>query len=624
MRRLLPLVLLSAFLSLAVGCLADLESTCQSDADCPAGHSCAPGEIRSCVADPGAGGSGGDGGTGGAGGAGGDGGSGGTGGGGGSEIEPVDVPVQVQFRLSLGLENLLEETERPVHQLVVRYEHVDGMQVLELPLDPAWRLVDEPAEPLEFTVEATYEEVKVTVEAHALVHDGTDAVFAQGSAYLPVDEAAPVEPSDSPAGFESDAFQLEVMLGLDSEFDFDGDGDPDLFDCKPDDRDIFRGSPDACDGEVTSCGPALCTLELPEEQHARDLACSPATGLCVAAVGAIAGGPPAEGSGSIRIYPTDFEGGAEPIVVDVADPLGVAVNDHAANDSIFLFTTSTRIRFLSLEGLLHDHRLSSSGDLNGPLAVSPFGKTALAFRDRPVADVFDPTESLGLLDNIVGKNDNCGASGSICSTVDFNELEKDNPLNSEALPIRAVATQSSSTNDPVFTVITSNEARANIMRINSRTREISGDASGTLKPLPTSYPRSVSIAGVGNVIVFAGGAAESEAEAVWLRAGNDAASFSSPTPFPLPEGSCPAALDGGASASSLLMADDCGGRVWRIPLAEEGHPTETADVDAVEIALPDDCKSPSVLASIPGTGDEEPVTFVACKGSNRIVVLGRN
>lgn len=618
MRRRLPLVFLAVSLVWVVGCLSDLESTCQSDTDCPAGQRCSSGEIRSCIAGPGSGGKGGVGGTGGDGGVGGVGGDGGTGG-----FPPVTVPVELQFELDTDLAVFLERpVERPVHELAVRYNHIEGQKYFKFPIEPQAL----PGAPLEFTVDASYDEVTIEVEAMSVLQDGTPAVFAKGSAVLP--EAA-IKPHKGQGGEGGSInilpFPLDVTWSIAPDFNFDGDKDPDAIDCAPDDDTIFHGSSDVCNGDVTSCGPALCTLELPDGQHARDVACSPATGRCVVAVGAIDGGPPASGSGSVRIYPTVFDADSQPIVVDVSDPLGVAVNDAALEQAPFLYSTPSSVRYLARDGTSLKQTILTSGDTNGVLVIAPHSSLALAFRDRPFSDVFDPTETISAIEKLLGgRNAQCGSDKSICNTIDLTQLGDSEPLGPQAVPRSAVISQATSINDPVAQVIFSGDSRMSVMRINPGTREISQSASGTLVPLSTLEPRGLGLSQSGNVLFVGGGESGEEVEAAWIRVGISFGAYSDPTPFPLPAGACPAALDGAASAETLLMADDCTGSLWLIPLEEEGHPSETADVDAVRITLPEDCRSPSVLASIPAMGEEQAVTFIGCKGSNQIVVLGRN
>lgn len=99
-------------------------------------------------------------------------------------------------------------------------------------------------------------------------------------------------------------------------------------------------------------------------------------------------------------------------------------------------------------------------------------------------------------------------------------------------------------------------------------------------------------------------------------------SHGSPKPIGLPDSACAASLDSQRSGKYLLLADDCNGSLWELPLDEEGRPTETEQF--VQHPLGEHCNEPFILASLPEADGEPGVTFVGCRGKNHILVLDRS
>lgn len=69
-----------------------------------------------------------------------------------------------------------------------------------------------------------------------------------------------------------------------------------------------------------------------------------------------------------------------------------------------------------------------------------------------------------------------------------------------------------------------------------------------------------------------------------------------------------------------LIADDCNGVLWELPLDGDGKPTEGEPIRH-DLA---GCNKPFVIDSLPATDEQGPMTFVGCEGKSHILVLGRN
>lgn len=585
-RSFLPLAL--ALFGLGIfGCLSDLEDICQTDADCPGGGRCAvDGGLRYCVPGPGDDGSGGVGGKGGSGGSGGKGGSGGS-----SEFEAT---VELKIAPDAELAEFLGTADRPLGALSLRYESGGVKREVEIPLE---KPTDLPIASVEASLPlaSAAETLSLRVEAQAYLHDETTlALFASGQA--------------TGEFMDGETTSLSVSLALDPHFDWDGDKDPDAKDCYPDDPNRHHEAFEVCDGEPQACGSQFCFIKLKENQTVRDLACSVSERKCAVVIG--------EGeSGIVRIYESEFP--SEPVEVENVDnPLGVAWSETNGSGATLLISVRDRIYLSDTTGSLLSGTVTPSGDLLGPIEVSTHGNFAVALEsDRTSLQAFDP-EAAAYATTSVG----CDDPESSCRTISLKGLSDtdDEPVAPNAKVSIAQIYHSMKENAPNVYCSFTGDPRIALIRV--RDLVIRDNDSGLLPAQSDNEPRAVKLFSNDQRIAIVGGTSPELAFGAWAVPASTINGQGEMSSMILPPDSCPAALDAKRNESALLMADDCKGMLWELPLDEEGKPTGK---DFVPYPLKD-CDKPFVLASLPADGEEGPLTFVGCEGEEHILVHGRH
>lgn len=590
-------VLFSLALGLAfaglVGCLSDLEDLCQTDADCPGTQRCRESDgVKFCAAEPtgtGGIGGGGDGGDGG-----GPGGSGGVGGSGGAA--PFEAVVELEIVPSDGLADFLaelKEFERRVGSLSLSYETGGSVRNVEVPLSEPSLL---PLASIEarLPMETASETIELKVSANALRIDESLAPFAFG--------AVTEEFSDQ------EKTKVSISLELDVKFDFDLDETPDATDCDPHDGEVYPGAEDLCDGKLQACGQPYCLIELEKSETVRDISCSVSERKCAAV---IASGE----SGKVRIYGEEFP--SEPVEVEgVEKAKGIAWNS-AGSQSHLLIIEPELVSFSDASGDRLAAHIVPSLDLAGPVHSSIHGNVAVAPGVEPFTlQVFDPASG-----STLPGGESCD-SDSHCTPLGVGSIfggETGLPGDS-VISGAAIYRQGGIGNIAVYLHF-ANDSRLGYLQLNS-SRAIREENSGLYAPFPEGTKiRFIASFGEDERLFFGLQGPDQVQSAAWVKKEAGLGVHKTPVEIELPPNSCPAALDAKRSESSLLMADDCTGTLWELPLDEEGKPTgENFD----PYSLGEHCKKPFVLDSLPAAGEQDAMTFVGCEGENHILVLGRH
>lgn len=572
-RSVYPTLLAFGLACAAIGCLKDLDDLCQTDGDCPVGQRCqALDGVKYCVGDStGPGGTGGTGGTG--------------GGGGGVEFQAV---VDVELRPDADLADFLGRHERKVSAIAFRYSSGGADRHVEFPLSEPSSLPIGPVE-AQLPLSSEAETLEVKVEARVVRLDEVVATFALGE----VTEEFSIHERAS----------VSVDLSLDEAFDWDVDGDFDVSDCDPDDPEVFDGAKDWCDGKRQACGQDYCLIRLDDDQTVRDLACSPAERKCAVVVE----GPAAS---VVRIYEPSFS--EDPVELEgVTGALGVEWNKDESGDYLIV-TEEERILFSSPTGELASGKISPQGSLQGVLDTSVHGRISAAPISRPLMlQVFEPRVGRDL-----PAQSDCDTVGSGCITLTRDDFVNGlGPIEDGVKVRQALVYHLKADGDAAVYLLFDGDDRIGLARfdmsLNLRT-------SGSGYFTPGQSIRFIDSFASNTNLFAASGSSPEEAEAFWAPLVASSGSQLDLSPVVLPEGSCPSAIDSQRSDTALLMADDCTGSLWEIPLDEEGRPLGEG-FEQYRLA---DCAEPFVLASLPAAGEQEAVTFVGCKGENHILVHG--
>lgn len=573
-RSVYPTLLAFGLACAAIGCLKDLDDLCQTDGDCPVGQRCrALHGVKYCVGDStGPGGTGGTGGTG--------------GGGGGVEFQAV---VDVELRPDADLADFLGRHERKVSAIAFRYSSGGADRHVEFPLSEPSSLPIGPVE-AQLPLSSEAETLEVKVEARVVRLDEVVATFALGE----VTEEFSIHERAS----------VSVDVSLDEAFDWDVDGDFDVSDCDPDDPEVFDGAKDWCDGKRQACGQDYCLIRLDDDQTVRDLACSPAERKCAVVVE----GPAAS---VVRIYEPSFS--EDPVELEgVTGALGVEWSKDGSGEYLIVIEEG-RVLFSSPTGEVSSGHLSPVGNLSGSLSVSAHGTVAAAPLARPLMlQLFDPRtarSSAGVIE--------CDTANSDCTTLNATDFVANlGAISNDALIRQVVVYNSVAGGDSALYLLFDGDERVGLARVDAD-RKMQQDKSGFVFG---GAPHFGFVAPFANKTrLFAGAGHDSDSSvAFWARMSLSKGTQQDLSPVVLPEGSCPSAIDSQRSDTALLMADDCTGSLWEIPLDEEGRPLGEG-FEQYRLA---DCAEPFVLASLPAAGEQEAVTFVGCKGENHILVHG--
>ncbi|WP_205624721.1 putative metal-binding motif-containing protein [Vulgatibacter incomptus] len=431
------------------------------------------------------------------------------------------------------------------------------------------------------------------VQATALTLAGAPAHFAAATAE--VDATAP----DSLAA-------VRFVLSLSPDFDYDGDGYSDVVDCDPDDPTIHPGADDPCDGVDRSCNPGVCYLPLPAgKTGVRDITCDATT--CLVAVGGKDGG-----KGAILRFDATLAAPEPRSAFETDDPRGLAI--LSSNSTTLFYEASTRtISSVGADDSAGRQFLVGAG-LRGVISTSPFETMAFAsFASAPRLLSFAPTALAGAPGDL-----ECDAGAEACTFIRLENLsDGESTLGNTATPSRIVTRHTDSNTDGIVYITFREDNRLGIATVDAGTRQLVPGASGLLHALATERPRALHLSSNAKVLYVAGGI-ESNGEAAAISTGRLPSSHTS-TPFDLPAGTCPSALK--VIGSKLFVADDCQGRVWELALGADGLPA--AGFAPVEHALPG-CTKPSMLASVPASGQASAALLVGCADADRIVVLGRD
>lgn len=316
----------------------------------------------------------------------------------------------------------------------------------------------------------------------------------------------------------------------------------------------------------------------------------------------------------VRIYDSEFPSNSIE-VIGVNRALGVSWNE---TEGTLAITVPSGVIFVTATAESLSGSLVATRDINGTILLSKFGKFGLApALGTTDLQAFNPTAAAQSENPI-----SCGSSSSVCKSVSVSGLPRDGqPALPDGAEIeRAVVYHEDESAYPVAYLVLTTDFRLGVARIDDNFA-FRKDDSGMLDLFDgQGRPRSMTLS-KGKYLLVGSGEAPTEAMAVSLQAANNFLSHNQPEPMTLPAGACPAALDSTRSDSALLMADDCTGSLWELPLDEEGRPTGE---DPVLHSLGDKCKKPFKLASLPASGEEEALTFVGCEGENYILVHNRN
>ncbi|HWV38925.1 MAG TPA: hypothetical protein VN033_10670, partial [Vulgatibacter sp.] len=552
----------------------------------------------------GAGGMGGVGGAGGSGaggsgaggaGAGGSGAGGAGGAGSGGSGGEVGATPHLLFAAFVGgeLEGYLAEHPRSIVQLLLRVEGAP-----EIPLQTGFDLEDGGLPSQGDGVAGLPLEVPFDAEegtAASLVVE-LRAAAARGGELEPAVLSVARREVEVTASASPEAIPI-VLEAIDPDFDHDGDGAPDVADCAPDDGERYPGALDVCDGVERDCVEGSCVLPLPAGYAAvRDVACE-AEG-CVAAVAGVQAG-----AGALLFYEPALDSEEPRAIVEEVDPVGVGI-----------VPGGDRVMFSRL-GAPALVVADSSPDLTTlflptvpgrEIEFSTSGTLGVAASTGPAALVFDPNS------NNASDFESCNTQGTDCYFVDLRTLfEPPAPPMSELAPIALqVAYGSSSEFGIIYTGFSGNEYIA-IITVAPITRMTENSLTGLFAATSVA-PRTLTLSPDHRHLYVTGGATASAAEAALVPTGGPPAAHQ-PTPFPLPQGTCPSAS--WAAADRLWLADDCQSAVWELPLDADEIPIGST---AVRHDLPG-CAAPSRLAS-----PDASAIVVACAGAGHLAVIGRD
>ncbi|WP_373046561.1 putative metal-binding motif-containing protein [Vulgatibacter sp.] len=579
---------------LGTGCLDDIPSDCQTDADCGPGARCVLDGVKICVAD----GAGGAGGTGGSGGTGGTGGAGGTGGSGGA-VMPIGVPVGVDVFADAGLAAFLAANERQVREITVRVRVGDGEPVEQVFADPPFESYvlqgQEGGDPLRFVVDAEAAEGRaavfaVEVEARALLADGALAPFAVASGTVEVEAV------------DGEIVEAVVVAALVTAFDYDGDEAADGLDCAPDDAAVYPGALDICDGVDADCAPnGVCIVMLPEGNLVTSLDCE--GGVCVAAVDS----PEAAGA----LYEVSHLGSTRVLTdLTVDAPAGLAFGAGGLSESgLYLVDrVANRVRALSPSGDSKAGAMVPSSVMHGAVAISHAGTAGFVpYRDVVGAEFFSPSGIGGGLGEV-----SCSPIAA-CKPVDLSMLsDGSTALNSGALIAQMAVRHTSSIANPQAYAIFEGDDRLAVAQVNRSNGSLPAGTSGLLEVAEDSTPTALALSH-DESLLYVAGVSESGGFLATLTTGNDLASHGAPLVTSLGEGACPTAVTVG---TQRLYALDCRGEVLQLSLTEAG---DAEDGTLVRTAIPH-CSVGKPLGTIPRTADD--LLVIGCTEENRIAVVG--
>lgn len=577
-RSVYPTLLAFGLACAAIGCLKDLEDLCQTDGDCPVGQRCqALDGVKYCVGDStGPGGTGGTGGTG--------------GGGGGEEFEAV---VDLELLPDSDLAAYLTTAKREAEAITLRYSTGGKDRQVDLPLSEPSNLPLAPME-IRLPLASEVESLKLRVEARTQRRDEVLATFAFGEV---TEEFS-----------ANDRTSVTVNLSLDSAFDWDGDGDADVTDCEPDDPEVHNDAYDLCDGKRQACGQDFCFIRLDDGQTVGDLSCSTAERKCAAVL-------TTGDQGIVRIYEPSFP--SEPVDVEgITKAMGIAWNSSGGKSHLIM-AEPWLLSFSDPSGNLLPGQLGMSVEISGAVKASVQGNIAIVSGAGALLFVaFEPGAAAEH-----SKKVTCDTTGSACTTVVLDTtFGGDGKVPVDSHVTRADVYRPVSVGDIGVHLQFSGFERLGFVRL-TNTRMIKPDESGLMTSLVAGRPpRFISSFGNDGRLFVSLQGEPAEEEALWLQKGLGLDSQGDPVPVTLPPSSCPSALDSQRSDSALLMADDCTGSLWELPLDEEGKPMGEG---FVRHPLGERCAEPFVLASLPAADEEGAVTFVGCKGENHILVHGR-
>src|SRR5690606_38971032 len=363
---------------------------------------------------------------------------------------------------------------------------------------------------------------------------------------------------------------------------------------------------DVCDGVRTACED-FCFIPLEDAHFVRDLACSTVERKCAAVIE----GP---SSSVVRIYDPTFP--STPVEVEgISEARGVAWNTFLSATHLMIAEPKL-LAFAQPDGKLAAGQIGTTVEISGRLHASIQGNIAVVpALDLPSIVVFDPS----LAPARTGKV-SCGGTGSACSTIALLNYIKSGDgeplIPSDSNVVRAEAFRLDLLGDIAVHLQFRDFDKIGFLQL-SGARVV--QESGLLNVLgERRVPRLLASFG-GDEWLFV---ASDALHAAWLQKGIDMSSHGLPKPIGLPDSACAASLDSQRSGKYLLLADDCNGSLWELPLDEEGRPTETEQF--VQHPLGEHCNEPFILASLPEADGEPGVTFVGCRGKNHILVLDRS
>lgn len=556
------------------GCLSDLEDLCQTDADCPAGGRCAVEDgFRYCIPGPGAGGNGGTGGVGGS-------------GGGAAEFEAI---VDLELLPDEELADFLERIPRRVDAVTLHYLSGGGERTVKVPLEEPSAL-PLASLTLRLSLASQSEALTIDVTAHVTLKNDEPGTLATGQleAEFAADQTHPVS----------------VRLSLNHDFDWDGDDDPDITDCGPDDPAVHHGAIDFCDGTQQACGQSFCLIPLEDNLTVRDLACSLTERKCAAVL--------TNGEKSVvRIYDSEFQATE---VEGIDNPQGITWSEP---NRALLIGFEDRIRLSNPTGQLLDGAVLPSRTFGSIIRTLSSGEEigVAKVERRKEFDAFFPGRA-------IHETVECNIDDTACKTVSVTTLSdsEGSPLAEDAA-LSDIAIHRIGTSFPLVYLTFLNDSRLGVVRLDDENLSMRAAESGLIKVLEGSEPLRALALSSKSILFAARGTSPDNSEAAFTNVRSTYQQHEAPEAFALPQLSCPAVIDVIRNDSALLMADDCTGSLWELPLDEEGRPT---GAEPIHHPLGDECKKPFKLASLPAAGDEKALTFVGCEGESHILVHNRN
>lgn len=557
-------VLVSLCLAFLWGACVEVERRfCRSDEDCPEGARCIrEGGVEACrpaLVE-------------GSGGVGGHGGAGGQGGTGGSSAFEAELRIRLVPDAALAASPIVSERRLRVMRLYYRFSTADPEEHVELRFEEGRHL---PTEPLSIRLplpapEATLKGL-LQLEAHR--RDGSLAPFGGASVDASVEA--------------HEAKEVTVEIALDPAFDWDGDGDPDQGDCAPSDPGRNRDKLEICDGIREGCTP-YCLLPLEDEREVLALRCSKKHRKCAVILSG-------EEARTVEI----FEADAPWLRVEVPGTEAPVDLDWSEADRTLVILDELGLRFAGSDGVLLPPILRLYAGFF--VRMLPDGSLGAAVNYEPSAFTFRPTEVA-----TTGEETSC--DGGLCEESAILGFE-----NAEGILLTYLEEKKRAR----LYVIREYFASLAFIELDPLTLKKPLHADGSVRALhPSFYPRALWVSGEGLVV---GGLVEpDQGIAGWVRI-TDALREPAPDPFTLPKAACPVAFDDATTPDALLMADDCNGSLWELPVDVEGRPTGE-DFRRLPLTR---CDRPTHLASIPASAGEEASAFVGCGGESHIVVYGR-